>query len=638
MLLENILLEKIAEAFVSTIVQEGVGRVLRSSPIFREIKEKVPGELDPKNLIEAMKEDPQLAQKIIDLIKEIEIIEKPIPLTLNLKNWVGREDAIQQLKNWLNTSGITTIGIQGLGGVGKSYLVTYLYQEYQNLYQEDRQSTNNFYPLYFDFNYRRSQTFIDFAKQIMQINNLSRVVFELIGYLNQSRILLVMDNLDNILDESRNFRDKDYEIFFKYWNSYGTSSVLLLTVREKPVILEGQKYWYSLEGLKPQEAVDLLNIKLEIEGNRSELENFVRYVDGHPLTLRLVANYLQRNCHSNLNNIKNLSVEKFPLVYQKAEGIHREQNSTNLKKIIEQHFKPLTEQQKNFLFKLSVYRQPFDCRAAIYMWTKEEENVEPQLIDIQKELSELSDRSLLVKTKDRYKNQPLVQQYILQKAEDLASAHQSAINYYRQCCQSKPWQTIEDVQAYLETFYHQLQLKEYDNAFVSLKVISDFLTQCSYYNVQVEYYHHLVYAYETTEDIKNGNYATSCAYLGNAYFNLGQYEQMVEYYRKFLHSSGNEAILGKLSQLYEELKPKLSAGSIAKILEIVKGLDLDDEEEDLIYSFIYSLYLGSRLTSVMKFVQKNKLWSVLLLPPAIIVSPFALAWLICLVLFNSSAD
>ena len=170
--------ERISEYVVGAIVAMGVETLVKSTnPVWREIGTRLQGKLSAKTLEEEMNKDPQFAQEIINFAREL---KKSNPLTLNLKNWVGRKNAIQQLKIWLNQPGITTIGIQGLDGVGKSYLVNYLYKY---IYKQYRKSTDNLYPIYFDFDCRQSQTFIDFAEEITQIDDIDKVAFELAGYL-----------------------------------------------------------------------------------------------------------------------------------------------------------------------------------------------------------------------------------------------------------------------------------------------------------------------------------------------------------------------------------------------------------------------------------------------------------------------
>ena len=48
-----------------------------------------------------------------------------------VKDWVGRSEETTQLQNWLSNPDTTLIGIQGLGGMGKSTLAAYLFEQFQ---------------------------------------------------------------------------------------------------------------------------------------------------------------------------------------------------------------------------------------------------------------------------------------------------------------------------------------------------------------------------------------------------------------------------------------------------------------------------------------------------------------------------
>ncbi|MGB5595048.1 MAG: tetratricopeptide repeat protein, partial [Crocosphaera sp.] len=98
----------------------------------------------------------------------------------------------------------------------------------------------------------------------------------------------------------------------------------------------------------------------------------------------------------------------------------------------------------------------------------------------------------------------------------------------------KPWTNRDEIQGYLEIFYHYYQLGEYDKAFDILRHIDGFMTLQGYYNLQVEYYSDLVRVYEEIGDKSNWKYYASLASLGNAYNSLGQYQQAIQYHQQSL--------------------------------------------------------------------------------------------------------
>jgi hypothetical protein len=118
--------------------------------------------------------------------------------------------------------------------------------------------------------------------------NITELINDLLNLLSQHPCLLVIDNLETLIDVERNWQDEYYQQFFNRWLEQGKTSTLLITTRDKPQSFQGLQHWYSLGGMKIAEGITLLT-NLGIEGTKAELEAFVKYVDGHPLTIELVA-------------------------------------------------------------------------------------------------------------------------------------------------------------------------------------------------------------------------------------------------------------------------------------------------------------------------------------------------------------
>lgn len=341
----------------------------------------------------------------------------------------------------------------------------------------------------------------------------------------------MVDNLETLLDTERNWQDENYQQFFSRWKQQGTNSTLFITTQDKPQLFQDLQHWYFLGGMKIEEGIILLN-KLAIQGAEAELKNFVQYVDGHPLTINLVASFLREYCDSQLSQIEELGLEKFELAYQEAEGLHRNKQDARLSWIIQQHLDRLTEQQTNFLINLSVYRVPFNREAASYMLVDRE--VKP--IIIQKKLQELCDRSLLKKTQDNQFNfESLLQKYILQQAKDLTNAHQNAINFYLYNLQSQPWNNFEDISEYIETSNHWLELKKYALAFDILARCLNFLELRGYYVVSVEVIEKLVHRWQLSlKSEERIHYASASYILGCFYQPLGKLDQAIKYLEQSL--------------------------------------------------------------------------------------------------------
>ena len=345
---------------------------------------------------------------------------------------------------------------------------------------------------------------------------------------------------------------------------------MLLTTQDKPISLETQRYWCFLEGMEINDGVKFLQ-KEGIEEAAAELEDFVTYVDGHPLTLKLIAGYLRSPRNTQLSAIK----QEFEIVYKKAKGPHRDKPKAFLSWILDKHLKRLkTKQCRSFWENLSVYRQPFDENAAGWMFTSEQELATET--DIEEELIELFNRSLLQQTKDnKYQFLSLVQRYIQQKAKDLTDAHNRAIEYYKSNRKEQPWKTIEDVTEYLEVFYHLCQLKVYSQAYDILNDCYTFLDrQCYIYHI-IELYEQLVNEWHPNSTYEEqSKLAQSLINLGVAYRLLEEYQQSIEYYRRSLriaHKINNiDLKIGSLTNrrnVHLCLKEDAQANSYDRLIE-----------------------------------------------------------------------
>jgi tetratricopeptide (TPR) repeat protein len=158
--------------------------------------------------------------------------------------------------------------------------------------------------------------------------------------------------------------------------------------------------------------------------------------------------------------------------------------------------------------------------------------------EIERELRNLVKRSFLseklIDDGRWFEFQPVVLEYVRYKAGDQRSAHQQAINYYQSIAKQQPWYTKDDIQEYLEIFYHFYQLADYDSAFEAIWHCDDFLTLRGYYANQVELYGQLVSKWSKTNDKENWHYTASLISLGNAYNSLGQYERAIAFFQQSL--------------------------------------------------------------------------------------------------------
>ena len=469
-----------------------------------------------------------------------------------MANWQGRTAEIANLKQWLNNPNIPLIGIEGIGGIGKSMLSAYIYEN----------ETIAGFRKRFWADVSSGAIFTDVATQVLQDFGFrvpeqeTQLVQTLVKCLQSDEFLLIIDNLESLLKTNGIWGSQFYEDFFKTWVECGGKSKVIVTTRERPE-LPKRFQWLPLSGLKIEDGIKLLTA-LGIQGN---LEEFVKLVDGYPLLLRFVADLLIEEYPQdpNLKRLENLGLGNLQqlLTDKKVVGQHRLEN-VGMVLVLDASFERLNELQKSLLQNISVYRGVVNAKAAMAVCLGSSE------AEIERELRNLVKRSFLseklIDDGRWFEFQPVVLEYVRYKAGDQTEAHQQAINYYRSIVKESGWQTKEDIKEYLEIFYHFYQLADYDSAFEAIRHCDDFLTLGGYYANQVELYGQLVNKWSKTNDKENWHYTASLISLGNAYDSLGQYQRAIAFHQQSLDIKkeigdiqGESNSLGNLGNAYNSL-------------------------------------------------------------------------------------
>ena len=466
-----------------------------------------------------------------------------------MANWQGRTAEIANLKQWLNNPNIPLIGIEGIGGIGKSMLSAYIYED-----ETIAGFTKRFWA-----DVSSGAIFTDVATQVLQDFGFrvpeqeTQLVQALVKCLQSDEYLLIIDNLESLLRTDGIWGSQFYEEFFTTWVECGGKSKVIVTTRERPELPKRWE-WLPLSGLKIEDGIKLLTA-LGIQGN---LEEFVKLVDGYPLLLRFVADLLKEEYpqHPHLKRLESLGLGNLQqlLTDKKVVGQHRLEN-VGMVLVLDASFERLNELQKSLLQNISVYRGVVNAKAAMAVCLASSET------EIERELRNLVKRSFLseklIDDGRWFEFQPVVLEYVRYKAGDQRSAHQQAINYYQSIAKQQPWYTKDDIQEYLEIFYHFYQLADYDSAFEAIWHCNDFLTLRGYYANQVELYGQLVSKWSKTNDKENWHYTASLISLGNAYYSLGQYERAIAFYQQSLDIKkeigdirGESSSLGNLGNAY----------------------------------------------------------------------------------------
>ncbi|MEH2280167.1 MAG: tetratricopeptide repeat protein [Nostoc sp.] len=493
----------------------------------------------------------------LQIIVQLESINKPeSPGVLKAgyppkrsSSWQGRKTEYAQIQQWLTDKNTFLIGIEGIGGMGKSMLAAKIYDEIEG------------FPKRFWADVSYGAGFSDLARQVLREFGFpvpeqeAQLVEALVKCLRSGQYLLIIDNLESLLQPNRQWGSLFYGDFFNAWVEYGGNSKVLVTTRERPE-LKGFE-WLPLKGLQVEEGVALLT-ELGIRGNLAE---FVELVDGHPLLLRLVADLLKeeysqdrdlrRLADLGLGNLRQL------LTDPQVVGVHRQPN-VGIVLVLDASFERLSELQKTLLLNISVYRGAFDSAAAVAVLPESSQT------EIEGELRNLVKRSLLLSEKlngkPRFEFQSVVLEYARYKAGDQTEAHERAIDYYHSNLKQEPWQTKQDIKEYLEIFYHCCQLENYDTAFDIFIKCDNFLTFQGYYTILIDFCVQLREAWRKTGEKETWKYGFVLNELGNASQCLGQYEQAINYHQQSLEikkkigdRNGEVDSLGNLGNCYNSL-------------------------------------------------------------------------------------
>jgi hypothetical protein len=358
---------------------------------FQEVKET------QQEIIEKIEVGNQNVSNILAIVQGLDeqrILEQskrsPILLTLGkppklIAHWQGRAEEIQQLQTWFSDR-VSLIGIDGVGGIGKSSLAGKVFAEVISpsstiLPNSPILPTS---PTNFDRGFWADVSsgvlFTDLARQVIEafggrVPEQERdLVDGLVSCLQSGRFLVVVDNLESLLTAEGQWSSEFYGDFFTAWLELGSNSTILVTTREKPD-LRGME-WLDLTGLSVTEGANLL-AELGIKGNLAE---FSALVGGYPLLLKLVADllkdeypqdpHLERLTALGLGNLQQL------LTDERVKGVHRRQ-TVAIVAVLEAMVARLSPQQRHFWQRLSVFRPAFDSEAASYLVQEGPETLVP---------------------------------------------------------------------------------------------------------------------------------------------------------------------------------------------------------------------------------------------------------------------
>jgi tetratricopeptide (TPR) repeat protein len=482
------------------------------------------------------------------------MITTPTPVD----KWQGRQDEMNELQTALSNDKVRLIGMTAAGGYGKSALAVKFTQQ---LTPDWRVWWVNFiqpYPLAQFGRWLLEKLGRDYDEKWDE----ETLIWQIIAGLIAEPCLLVLDNMETVIPaEGKSV----YGQFLSQWLGNGSNSKLLLTSREQPTLapnLLPRCYWLALKGLAEADAMRLVTEDYGLTGTEQELAHFVNQMGRHPLLMQLVSSWMREELGEGVcvTEAENLGLDLFTV-----EGYHRD-TETCVREVVAASLARLSARLGDSLKRLSVLRGIFDLGLAQGLTAEVTET----------ELRYLARLSLLQEfppepkegKRRRFQFLPLISMVVQQQADSelLRSAHRSALAYFLAHLPSPPWESLEDLTAYLEGFYHAGKLGEWQLAFDILneerggegknESVDLFLELQGFYRQQAQLYEQVIAGSQREQDC----YRKSFNRLGNCYDFLGQYEKAIAYHQQ--HHDISEEIgdrqgvaisLGNLGGCYEPL-------------------------------------------------------------------------------------
>jgi WD40 repeat protein len=317
--------------------------------------------------------------------------------SIDVSQFYGRAAEIQTLAQWATTERCRSIGIFGLGGIGKTAFSIKLAQTIQTDFE-----------VVIWRSLRQAPTLKSLLENILPVMSNGEIsdisIDSLLQQLRRQRCLILFDNVESIMEcgERSGAYLPGYENYSQALERIcdeSHQSCLVISGREKPGLFslrEGQKLpvrSLPLTGLDFSAALQILTDKGSIT-TEHQSQMLIDRLGGNPLALKIVASNIQ----SLFNNDTSAFLAQGNIVFG------------SLWQLLDQQFQRFSLLQQQIMYWLAITREgikPVDLQAKIFPPVPL-----PQLLEA---LVVLRDRSAIEATETGLTQQPVVMEYVIDR-------------------------------------------------------------------------------------------------------------------------------------------------------------------------------------------------------------------------------
>lgn len=391
------------------------------------------------------------------------------------KNFTGRMAERKELTEWFTKGPEPMFAYIAIGGMGKSALAWYWLQE--DIIKQGLAPEGIIWWSFYDKE-ARFETFLLKAIQYVTKGETDPKTIEstrdrmecLCNLLRNNRFLLVLDGVERVLrayaglgspyqgdevkeDERQDFRacvDPNVGTFLQSLATSNPQTKTLLTSRLCPRELDDKDgcFCKDLTKMDKDDAVEFFR-RQGVKGTRAEIESACEPFGYHPLSLRLLSGMVAEDPQYP-KDIKTW-MEYNPL--PEVKGIKKEHN------ILELAYNALDQQKREFISKLSAFRNPMDYEAiAIF-------NTFGNRKDFNKILTELVNRGMLFRDEstNRYDLHPIVRSYCYDRLKDRKGVHSELRDYFAKVPKPEKIESLDDLAPVIELYHHTVNSGRYDD-------------------------------------------------------------------------------------------------------------------------------------------------------------------------------